>query len=101
MTKLWPYKIGAKIGNCSNAATMRTNVATFQRVQKHNILTSRRCYTTLRHSGLVLGRLIAHFEPIIVNFKDQTLRKRGERFWEVWIGGRHPRAWFSLGKKMD
>ena len=27
MTKLWPYKVGEKTGDCSNVATLRTNVA--------------------------------------------------------------------------
>ena len=35
MTKLWPYKVGTKIGDCSN-------VATLQRVQKQSSPTSRR-----------------------------------------------------------
>ena len=70
MTKLWPYKIGAKIGDCSNVATLRTNVAT---LQKQSIPTSRRCCTTSRHSGLVLGGLLAHFKPIMEGFKAQTV----------------------------
>ena len=55
MTKLWPYEVGAKTGDCSNVATLRTNVAT---LQKQSIPTSRR-------SGLVSGGLLAHFEPIM------------------------------------
>ena len=56
---------------------------------------------TLRCSGLVLGRFLAHFEPIIVGFKSQTGRRRGGRFLGVLEGEKLPRAWFSLGKKMD
>ena len=62
MTKLWPYKVGAKTRDCRNVATLRTNVAT---LQKHSIPTSRR-------SGLVLGGFLAHFEPIMEGFKAQT-----------------------------
>ena len=43
MTKLWPYKVGGKTGDCSNVATSRTNVAT---LQKRSIPTLRRCCTT-------------------------------------------------------
>ena len=70
MTNLWPYKIGAKIGDCSNVVTLRTNVAT---LQKQSIPTSRRWCTTSRRSGLVLGGLLAHFEPITEGFKSQTV----------------------------
>ena len=62
MTKLWPYEVGAKTGDCSNVATLRTNVAT---LQKQSIPTSRR-------SGSVLGEFLAHFEPIMEGFKAQT-----------------------------
>ena len=62
MTKLWPYEVGAKTGDCSNVAKLRTNIAT---LQKQSIPTSRR-------SGLVLGGLLAHFEPIMEGFKAQT-----------------------------
>ena len=31
MTKLWPYEVGAKTGDCSNVATLKTNVATLQK----------------------------------------------------------------------
>ena len=62
MTKLWPYEIGAKTGDCSNVAMSRTNVATLQK----------RCCTTLRRSGSVLGGFLAHFEPIMEGFKAQT-----------------------------
>ena len=58
MTKLWPYEVGAKTGDCSKVATLRTNVAT---LQKRSIPTSRR-------SGSVLGGFLAHFEPIIEGF---------------------------------
>ena len=70
MTKLWPYEVGAKTGDCNNVATLRTNVAT---LQKQSIPTSRRCCTTSRRSGLVLGGLLAHFEPIMEGFKAQTV----------------------------
>ena len=43
MTKLWPYTVGVKTGDCSNVATL----------QKQSIPTS-------RHSGLVLGGFLAH-----------------------------------------
>ena len=69
MTKLWPYKVGAKTGDCSNVATSGTYVAT---LQKQSIPTSRRCCTTSRRSGLVLDGFLAHFEPIIEGFKAQT-----------------------------
>ena len=76
MTKLWPYEVGSKTGDCSNVATLRTNVAT---LQKQSIPTSRRCCTTTRCSGLVLGGLFAHFEPIMEGFKAQTVGiKKGE-----------------------
>ena len=55
--------------DCSNVATLRTNVATFQ---KQSIPTSRRCCTTSRRSRLVLGGFLAHFEPIMEGFKAQT-----------------------------
>ena len=70
MTKLWPYEVSAKTGICCN-------IATLQRVQKQSILTSRRCQTTSRHSGLVLGGFLAHFEPIMGGFKAQTLGIEG------------------------
>ena len=63
MTKLWPYEFGAKIGDCSNVATL----------QKQSNPTSRRCCMTSRRSGLVLGGLLAHFEPIMEGFKAQTI----------------------------
>ena len=50
MTKLWPYEVGDKTGNCSNVATSRTNFAT---LQKQSIPTSRR-------SGFVYGGFLAH-----------------------------------------
>ena len=56
MTKLWPYEVGAKTGDCSNVATL----------QKQSIPTSRR-------SGSVLGGFLAHFEPIMEGFKAQTV----------------------------
>ena len=69
MTKLWLYEVGAKTGECSSIATLRTNVAT---LQKRSILTSRRCCTTSQCSGLVLGGFLAHFEPIMEGFKAET-----------------------------
>ena len=69
MTKLWPYEVGAKTGDCSNISTLRTNVTT---LQKQSIPTLRRCYTTSRRSGSVLGGFLAHFEPIMEGFKAQT-----------------------------
>ena len=63
MTKLWFYEVGAKTGDCSNVATLRTKVAT---LQKQSIPMSRRL-------GLVLGGLLAHFEPIRKGFKAQTV----------------------------
>ena len=59
MTKLWSYEVGAKTGDCSNVATLRTNVTT---LQKQSIPTS-------RHSGSILGGFLAYFEPIIEGFK--------------------------------
>ena len=70
MTKLWPYEVGGKTGDCSNVATSRTNVAT---LQKRSIPTLRRCCTTSRRLGLILGEFLAHFEPIIEGFKAQTI----------------------------
>ena len=69
MTKLWSYEVGEKTGDCSNVATLRTNVAT---LQKQSIPTSRRCCTTSRRSGSVFGGFLAHFEPIMEGFKAQT-----------------------------
>ena len=70
MTKLWPYEVRAKTGDCSNVVTLRTNVAT---LQKQSIPTPRRCYTTSRRLGLVLGGLLAHFEPIMEGFKAENV----------------------------
>ena len=70
MTKLWPYEVGAKTGDCSNVAALRTNVTT---LQKQSILTSRRCCPMSRRSGLFLGGFLAHFEPIMEGFKAQTV----------------------------
>ena len=78
MTKLWPYEVGAKTGDCSNFATLRTNVAT---LQKSSIPTSRRCCTMSQRSGLVLGGLLAHFEPIMEGFKAQTVGIEKEEDW--------------------
>ena len=68
MTKLWPYEVGAKTRDCSNVATLRTNVATLKK----------RCCTTSRRSRLVLGGFLAHFEPIMEGFKAQTRGIEGE-----------------------
>ena len=38
---------------------------------------SRRCYMTLRRSGLVFGGFLAHFEPIMEGFKAQTRGIKG------------------------
>ena len=65
MTKLWPYEVGAKKGDCRHVATLRTNVATLQRAAE---TTSRRYCTTSRRSGSVLGGFLAHFEPIKEGF---------------------------------
>ena len=78
MTKLWLYEVGAKTEDCCNVATLRTNVAT---LQKQSIPTSRRCCTTSRRSGLVLGGLLAHFEPIMEGFKAQTVGIEKEEDW--------------------
>ena len=67
MTKLWPYEVGEKIGDCSNIAML----------QKQSISTSRRCCTTSRRSGSVLGGFLAHFEPIMEGFKAKTRKRRG------------------------
>ena len=69
MTKLWSYEVGEKTGDYSNVATLRTNVAT---LQKQSIPMSRRCCTTSRRLGSVLGGFLAHFEPIMEGFKAQT-----------------------------
>ena len=90
MKKLWSYKVGAKKGDCGNVVTLRTNVAT---LQKQSIQMSRRCYTTSRRSGLVLGGFLAHFEPILEGFKAQTQgierRRICDRFWNF-LKGRSP-----------
>ena len=78
MTKLWPYEVGAKTGDCSNVTTLVLNVAT---LQKQSIPTSQRCCTTSRRSGLVLGGLLAHFEPIMKDFKAQTVGIEKEEDW--------------------
>ena len=78
MTKLWPYEVGAKTGDCSNVATLRTNIAT---LLIGSIPTSRRCCTMSRHSGLVLGGLLAHFEPIMEGFKAQIVGIEKEEDW--------------------
>ena len=73
MTKLWPFEVGTKIGDCSNVAMLRTNVAA---LQKQSIPTSRRCCTMSRCSRSVLGGFLAHFEPIMEGFKAQTRKRR-------------------------
>ena len=62
-----------------NVATLRTNVATLQRVQKQSIPTSQHCPTMSRCSGLVLGQFSAHFEPKIGGFEALTPRKQKGR----------------------
>ena len=69
MINLWSYEVGAKTGDCSYVATLRTNVVT---LQKQSIPTSQRCCTTSRRSGSILGGFLAHFEPIMEGFKAQT-----------------------------
>ena len=66
MTKLWSYEIGEKIGDYSNVATLRTNVATLQK----------RCCTKSRRSGSVFGGFLAHFEPIMEGFEAKTRKRR-------------------------
>ena len=46
-----------------------TDVAT---LQNQSIPTSRRCCTTSRCSGSVLGGFLVHFEPIMEGFKAQS-----------------------------
>ena len=36
-----------------------------------------------------------------MGFKTQTRKRQGRTFLGGLEGGKHPRAWFSLGKKMD
>ena len=60
-------------------------------------MTSRRCCTTSRRSGLVLGGFVAHFEPIMDGFKAQTLgierRRIGNDFFDVFEGEQAPFGW--------
>ena len=65
MTKLWPYEVGVKTGDCCDVATLPNDVATLQRAAE---TTSRRCQTTSRRSRSVLGGFLAHFEPIMEGF---------------------------------
>ena len=51
MTKLWPYEIGAKTGDYSNVATLRTNVATLQRAAE----TQHPDVATLLHDVAMFG----------------------------------------------
>ena len=74
--------------------------ATSQRckeLQKRNIPTLRRGCMTSRRSGLILDRFLAHFEPITVGFKAQTLettkRTIGERILGVFEGEQAPFGW--------
>ena len=77
--------------DCSNVATL----------QKQSIPTSRRCCTTSRRLGLVLGGLLAHFEPIMEGFKAQTLGIENGRIWngffDVFEGEQAPFGWKHLG----
>ena len=72
MTKLWSYEVGAKTGDCSNVATLRTNVATLQK----------RCCTTSRRSGSVLGGFLVHFESIMGGFFSSNPKEAKGR----WLG---------------
>ena len=98
MTKLWSYEVGAKTGDYSNVAMLRTNVAT---LQKQSIPTSRRCCTTSRRLGLVLSEFLTHFEPIMEGFKAQTVgierRTIGNDFLDVFEGEQAPFGWKHLG----
>ena len=98
MTKLWSYEVGAKTGDCSNVATLVLNVAT---LQKQSIPTSRRCCKTSRRSGLVLSRLLAHFESIMEGFKAQTVGIERRTIWngflDVFEGEQAPFGWKHLG----
>ena len=51
MTKLWPYEIGAKTGDCNDVAKLRTNVATLQIATK----TQHPDITTLLHDITTFG----------------------------------------------
>ena len=51
--------------------------------------------------GVGLDGFSAHFEPIIDSFKASNPRNtRGDDF-VGFLGWKHPRAWFFLGKKID
>ena len=84
---------------CRDVENQRRDVC--RELQKRSIQTSRHCCTTSRRSGLILAQFLAHFEPIIMGFKDQTLEK--QRTIGEWIlglfegeqapfGWKHPRA---------
>ena len=57
MTKLWPYEVGEKTEDCSNVS------------RRCRIKASRRRNVA---AGSVLGGFLAHFEPIMEDFKAQT-----------------------------
>ena len=78
MTKLWPYEVGEKTGDCSYVAKSGTDVAT---LQNQSIPTSRHCCMTSRRSGSILGGFLAYFEPIMEGFKVQTRGIEEEEDW--------------------
>ena len=103
MTKLRPYEVGAKTGDSSNVATLQRaaetqhpDVAMLQRAaeMQHPDI------ATLLHDVVmvgVLGRFLAHFEPIIVGFKAQTLETTKMedlgRIFGVFEGEQDPFGW--------
>ena len=60
---------------------------------------SRRCPMMSRRSGLVLGRFLAYFEPIIVGFKAQTQRRRGENLFGRFGRGETPYGMVLFGEE--
>ena len=99
MTKLWSYEVGAKIGELQqrrNVENQRCDVAESAKIEHPDAAQRRRDVR-----GWFWVNFLAHFEPIIGGFKAQTHRRRGRRFLGGLEGGKHLRAWFSLGKKMD
>ena len=69
MTKLWPYEVGAKLGDYSNAVMLGTDFVT---LTIQSIPMSRCCCMISQRSGSVLGGCLAHFESIMEGFKAQT-----------------------------
>ena len=94
MTKLWSYEVGEKTGKLQQRRDVRNDVATWQRAAQ---MTSRRCCTTSRRSGSVLGEFLAHFEPIRKGFKAKTggieREDGGERILGVFEGEQAPFGW--------